>query len=509
MTRRNISLAFVGLLFLVALALVFSRAMRAEYGHDEDQFIASARVFADQALLPYKDYPYFHMPNLVFIYGLIYQFTSYNVLAARLFSVVCIMAALALLFWQANRFTSHQTPGMRLAVAAAVILLLLPNPLFAATSGPGWNHDLPVLLVLAAFSLYFYAARQARPAGWIFATGVLIGLAIGTRLSFATAIVPFLVTLFLWPCSRTVKTALKLVVIFSAGVLIALLPSLLLFGLAPGRFIFGNLGYAGLNTLYRQDVQAYGPMTAFEKLSYLWNEVISQPVNLLLFVLLIFLGCTPALFDLWHKKGEAFEIIFMLLLVPFITLGSLLPTPSWYHYFYAPVPFAILVIAYGLARVMRLNPLVAKWAVVLVIQVAVLSNLYRWEDYRRISFLAHPETWRPLMFHKLGSQVKAAAGEGNVLTLAPIFPMEGGKPIYPEFVTGPFAWRTAPYLDAGERRELGVISEDDLEAYLQADPPGSILVGFDPQLEGAFVAYAEQHAYREVEIAPGVYIWVR
>jgi hypothetical protein len=34
-----------------------------------------------------------------------------------------------------------------------------------------------------------------------------------------------------------------------------------------------------------------------------------------------------------------------------------------------------------------------------------------------------------------------------VLTLAPLYALEGGAAIYPAFATGPFAWRVAPLLD--------------------------------------------------------------
>ena len=55
-------LSIVICLVLFTLALNVSRAVRAEYNHDEDQFITSARLLLDEGLLPYRDYPYFHTP---------------------------------------------------------------------------------------------------------------------------------------------------------------------------------------------------------------------------------------------------------------------------------------------------------------------------------------------------------------------------------------------------------------------------------------------------------------
>src|SRR4030066_86580 len=103
-TPRNVRLTLqrllVASLLLFTLALNVSRAVRADYNHDEDQFIASARLLLDEGLLPYRDYPYFHTPYLVFVYALLFTLTgSDNLLAARLFSAVCASSAVMLVFW--------------------------------------------------------------------------------------------------------------------------------------------------------------------------------------------------------------------------------------------------------------------------------------------------------------------------------------------------------------------------------------------------------------------------
>ena len=60
--RKTVQTVLIVCLFFLTLALNVSRAVRADYSHDEDQFIASARLFLDEGALPYRDYPLFSHP---------------------------------------------------------------------------------------------------------------------------------------------------------------------------------------------------------------------------------------------------------------------------------------------------------------------------------------------------------------------------------------------------------------------------------------------------------------
>ena len=73
---------------LTALYLSVSTGLSA----DEHQFMASGIMVAEYNLHPYKDFPYFHMPNLVYLYALLFMLTDYPFLVARLFSALCAVA---------------------------------------------------------------------------------------------------------------------------------------------------------------------------------------------------------------------------------------------------------------------------------------------------------------------------------------------------------------------------------------------------------------------------------
>jgi hypothetical protein len=410
-------------------------------------------------------------------------------------------------------FKDH-TSTIRLWAVGAVALLLLPNPLFADAGRRGWNHNFPVLFTLLAFVGCYYSGRWKNTLLWLFASGLCLGVAVGARLSFLTAFPAFLVALLFFDSAwRSKVRALGSLV---AGVLIALIPLSAFFVASPDGFLFGNLGYPRLNTLFRFDVPPISaPMELGDKLGYLWTSVIGQPANLLLFLSFL-LGLSVLCYGLWRRTAPPFETVLILLAVPCVGIGSFLPTPSWYQYFYAPVVFALIVVAFGLAHLTRPGTGQAKWAIVMFTEIVVLANLYGLDDYRRMSFVLHPDAWRPLMFHDIGGEVRAAFGDTpnaanpRVLTLGPLFPLEAGLDIYPAFATGPFAWRTSRYLDSATREALGVVSAEDLARYLSGSPPDGILVGFNPNLESRFVEYAAQHGYQPVPIeGSDLQLWIR
>src|SRR3972149_7627683 len=119
--------------------------------HDEHQFVASGVLLAKEGLLPYLDYPYFHVPNLVFIYAALFNFTDHYFLAARLLSAVFGWLTLAVLFYLAYNLFSRYSHALRFLMASGATVLLLVNPSFQYTTGFAWNHDSSVLFSLLAF----------------------------------------------------------------------------------------------------------------------------------------------------------------------------------------------------------------------------------------------------------------------------------------------------------------------------------------------------------------------
>lgn len=505
-------------LVILTFALNISRAVRADYSHDEDQFIASARLLLDEGLFPYRDYPYFHTPYLVFVYAGLFAITgSYNLLAARLLSAVCASAAVLLLFWLVlDLYRGH--PGkIRYTVAASILLLYLPNPLLSATAGFSWNHNLAVLLMIGSLCVVLISMQKRTPGLWWLGGGVLLGLAVGVRLTSLTLLPAFLLALFWLPRDFPRSRCFRLGLSFLAGFTLGLLPLAWFMVIAPRQLIFGNLGYAGLNSAYRLNIPVafdgltpiYGAMTLGEKLGYLWKDVIAQPANLIVLISLIFFGLSVLSLQLGRKQGHAFRNILLLSTVPFTAIGSFLPSPSWYQYFYAPLPFALLTVALGFSYLVQSLGQSSKWFTLLLIQLVLLTNLIMFQEYRRMSFLLHVDLWKPMVIHQVGLELREILGpDAMVFTLAPLYPLEGDLKIYEPLATGVFAYRTGSLLDQEQRDGYGIIATENVEPTLAASLPQGILVGFDTQLEEQIIEVAVSRDYVAHPLSEVLTLWI-
>lgn len=542
LSSPRVLLALTVLLFLFTAALTFNRAMLRELNHDENYFVASGKLLADQGLLPYRDFPYSHLPNLAFVYALIFKITDRLLFAARVFSVICANLLLWILFGLIYRLFSreqHWLPQpLRFLLAASGVLFLAANPLFSYTSGLAWSHDLPVLLLLLAFLVCTHGIGRNHPARWIFASGFLAALAVGTRLTFLFAVLPFYIS-FAWAPSRLESSPgasafrrwLALALPFSAGIVIGLLPAIVLFALAPQKFVFWSMSFIQVNTLYHQISGDNERMNLLSKLAYFFLKLNAQPGNLLLLVSTFFFAITLPLLAYWRDRKIDFASSLLMLVVIFLTIGGFVPTPSFDQYFYAPVPFAVVAIFYGLASLRRAIPRAnpaknqthqtarfnllhqENWFILLFIQVVLLANFYSLGDYAKIGKLAQPSDWIPLQVHSIGTWITDMRLEaGKVLTLAPIYPLEGGMQIYPQLATGPFVWRAAYLVPGEELEQYGGVSRKNLSAFLSQDPPAAILV----RREGDVVAvddlplakYAQQNNYTQKELGRYLWLWI-
>jgi len=516
---RIVQILFVSCLFLFILALNISRAVRADYNHDEDQYIASARLLLDEGLLPYRDYPYFHTPYLVFIYAQLFALTgSYNLLVARLLSAVCASVTVMLVFWIVLHFFRNHSWVSRWLAAIGTLFLYLPNPLFAATAGFSWNHNLSVLLMLGSLWLVLLGSQKKSPGEWLFSGGALLGLAVGIRVSSITILPAFLLALLWLPDKFSWRRIRWPRLLFGVGFSLAVLPLVWFLITARQEFIFGNLEYAQLNSAYRLDVPVaydglvpvFGASSLPEKIGYLWNDVIGQPANLLLFACLAFFGWSVLAMHLGHKDEQAFRNILVFAATLFVAVGSFLPTPSWYQYFYAPVPFAMLAIALGLAYLTQGSSETRKWISLLLIQLVLIANIFMFQDYRRMSFLRYVDLWKPLVIHRVGMDIRELVGpSGWVFTIAPIYPLEGGLRVYAPMATGVFAFRTGPLLSAEKQQQYGIVSTQNFKAYLDENLPDGILVGFDPVLEKVIIEYAIIRGYISQPLDGTLTLWVR
>lgn len=472
--------------------------------HDENQHVAAGALVAREGLLPYRDFPHFHTPYLAFVYSGLFQLTDHLLLAGRLFSAICATSAVGLLgAATAQAFRGH-TPRLRHYAIAGALILALSSRVFSHTTGHAWNNEPALLCTLAAF-LTLASGIARTDLLRLTASGLLLGLAIGFRLTYAPLIAPFgLAVLLLGPAPfgrRIVLTGG-----FSAGVVVALSGIAWLAALAPEQAWFGNFEFAKVNVIYRYATGEPRTMTVATKLRYLFKNIARPDLGL------VIASIVPIAASLYFhrttKRRLPLELVLLFWCLPFVLWGAFAPSPLFEQYFY---PFVFLLI-FGAAYALASLPVEARWfrPLSLGVAAAVLFSFIRGlPPYRELVELPQPEDWTPLEIHAEASALQIVPPGGRVLTLEPISPLEAGRRIYPEFSTGPFAWRVSPFVEPTLAQRLHIPSEASLPGLLSTTPPDALLLGVEEEGEDPLKAYATAQGFRRHLQGSGDEIWLR
>jgi hypothetical protein len=127
--KKAISVVVTSSALFYAAVVCGNRALTTVLNHDEHQFMASAYMVARPGLQPYRDFAYFHMPNLVYLYSLFF-FTPTPFLVARLFNGLCAFGLCLMVFFVARSSFRPLGPPAAAVIAAASAILLSNNILF-------------------------------------------------------------------------------------------------------------------------------------------------------------------------------------------------------------------------------------------------------------------------------------------------------------------------------------------------------------------------------------------
>ena len=494
--------------FLIVCALVcplvLALGMTKGLSHDEHQHIAAGALVGREGLLPYRDFPHFHTPYLAFVYALLFRASDHLLLAARLFSVACataIVGVVGSIGWSLFR---DRGKWIAAAVSAGAALLCVSAGIFGQATGRAWNHEPALLFTVLAFGAHVAGLRREKRS-WLIASGALLGVAIGLRITVAPLVAPFGLALILFSPPPRWKPGL--LVSFAAGLLVGTLGIFALAVIAPEQTFFGNFGFAKVNVAYRIGSGEPRTMTLLKKFRFVWKEIARHDLPLLA------IGLLPLVALRLGRRGSAsstlrFEFWFILLLVPFLLIGSLAPSPLFAQYFYPFFPFLVLAGLYGLTSVAQDTPLFRRtlWAGLAIVVTSIVLGL---PGYVHIRNLFSPSEWTGIEIHTRALDAFAQVPAGRVLTLAPIHPLEASRSIYPALATGPFAWRVAEFVEPARAARLGMISPRTLDVFLQENMPAAILFRSDPAAQTDFFEYATKHGYHAGSSSAGDNLWIR
>ncbi len=482
----------------LALPFILTLAMTRGLNHDEHQHIAAGMLWARDGLLPYRDYPHFHTPYLAFLYGEFFRWTQHPLLVARLFSAACATGIVAVVGSVA--FTEFRRTRVAWLVAAGAAALCLLSAGFTHTTGRAWNQEPALLLVVLAFVAHLRGMREGG-GGWLIFSGVLLGLAIGFRITYAPLIAPFGLATLLWAGGRRVRAAAA----FSAGLLAGLAGVFAMCLLAPEGFLFGNFEFAQVNITYRFATGEPRTMTLLKKLRFLGKEVLRPDAGLVAAALVMWIAAAC------HARRTGclrVELRFVALLAPFVLMGSLAPSPVFEQYFYPLVPFLVIAGLFALGA-LPAGSRSARIGWIAGVAGLMLSAGMNAIAYRNLPDLFTVQKWTPIKIHDRALALREHIPNGVILTLSPIHPLEAGFGIDPSFATGPFAWRISPYVESAKAARLRIQTPRTITMHLDAAPPAGILLGFEKRGEEMLAEYAVQRGYTRLKLKDGAELWTR
>ncbi|MFC1677568.1 hypothetical protein ACFL3G_10970 [Planctomycetota bacterium] len=463
---KPINILVILILIVMSLA-IFANSMTKPLGHDEQMYCAGAAMLS-QGKMIYRDFSYIaQLPWHPLICAGLYKIfnTTNYLLTTRLFSVLCNITTLICIVAIYRRlFTDTPKAGALLAIAAGTLYIF--NPIVAYANGHAWNHDFIVAAVAVSFWLFVTTDFKHRSRYYrIAAIAALLTIATWMRITTALIQLLFFVFILINSPGQRLKNALTFIV---TTAVLSIWP-VWTFSLAPQAFAINLFHIPTLNAQYLHEIGM-----AYNKLD-LTISILKQPANLVL------IGLTGYFYiaATWQKaKQKHTNSIFAVLLTIAFCVIAFLPPTMWIQYLAPPVPLLLICLAYPLSRLNKLN---TKNHYPAALIIFAILTVYISPYLKNIPAVFKPQRWVPIQLHKTAIDIAANTKEPKrILTLAPLFALEGNCTIYPQLSAGPFVYRVADNLSKEQQKITTTTGTKSIRKLLQDQPPSAVIVGTEP-----------------------------
>jgi hypothetical protein len=489
------------------LGALYGRLMAFGVRRDEMMFVPPAQYLPDWQL--YRDVFFNHVPNAAWFFnGMHLVFSDLGLLGSARTGVFLLWVLLILaIVWTTLRLSR----SWLLAIFSAVAMVAA-DPLLGQAGMAATNNLMPLPFAVLGIGLFLSETMERQPRfSLILVAGMCLSLAAGCKVSAVVFIPPVALAAFLLPRHVSLRGRLTGVVLpLAAGGLIGALP-VLWYLLADPQLFFAHVlsFHTGPHIAYWTANAAAEPGLAMGlagKLQLAFGAWLAGgPLILATALVYLFWVALRA-----RYKGEAQgsdcqgQTVVVLAVIAFAAALSFVPTPGFPQYYIQPLvclPIlgALFYRQIGTRDRQQVMPVLC--ASMLVMLVITLPRLMP-----GLASLAHPDGFTSARMLRGGQELQQAlathnAPEGPVATFMPVYPMEAGLGTYPEFSSGQFAYRIAPYTDAELAAFYRMVGADGLAELFAKEPPAAILVGYEPDLEAPMVAYARANNYLEVPVS--------
>jgi hypothetical protein len=515
------AVCLIGLLVMVAVIGRYALDVTAH--HDEYQYFTAAMLWPDLAL--YRDFHYSQTPYfpvaLSWWIGATGGDSPY--LAAKIFNLAWSVIFI-LTLWSLTRWISRS--GL---IATLITFAVTASPILSMVLVVVRNDIMAVSLGMAGLALVLLASdreKSGRARTLALFGGVFLALATGTKQSFVILPLSAVVfTLFLSSAGAFRHRILDLFLPLVLGGIAGSLPAIALALVEWPNFLFATAefhltAHAEWSRRHSQS-EFSGTVLSFLRLAKYMingsNVFLAVVMATGLCLALPNLARSP-LFSRSTREGRA-----MLLALTGIAFGTplmLTATPLHVHYTAPLLLFQAIGCAaaahalWGQVATPTGRAVYLLTAGLIVAGVAVFAFL----NPRPTGHPVHDGAYHRV-FQEAGTPDQAFASarmariraafhdilgpadpELCFATLMPLYPLEAGYNVYPQFAGSPFFYKVNDMYEPNRLRDLNGLAPGEVYDWLGEVDARALLIGFDADLEGGFREYAQDHGFQAFEI---------
>lgn len=506
LSKTVIYIGVVLILAVLSLA-VLANSMTKPVGRDEHVYCTAGALLAEGKMI-YRDFSYVaQMPYHPLLCGALFRAlnTSYFLLVGRMFSAVCdIIVAVCIVGMYRHIFKPFTITGLLLGLGASVLWIF--NPLVDYANGFAWNHDATVLCVALSLWLLLSVDLRLKSRYWkVGLIGALLTLASCMRITTVMVQLVFVVLLLgVW--SKSLKEKIGTALAFLISCAVVLIWPIWLIVSAPRAF-FLNLFW--IQVLNGEWLRKIGMVHNKVGLTF---ESLTTVGYLTVVVIGIYL-CFALVLCRRRLKGVDTGKSLVVFLVAVVMFGvAYIPLTMWRQHLAIPVPFLVISFAYPLIWLRKFGYIkYFKIGFIIFIVGIVMTVTSHTIVLRRIPRFFSFENWVPMRVHRISEDIAARIKEPKlILTLAPLYAIEGGSDIYTEFSAGPFVYRVADYISSWNLDITHTTGPRTLKKLVEKSPPSAVILGVEPEfLEAALFKAAVEADWERRTYDNGVRVYFR
>jgi hypothetical protein len=481
MLSKAVTYILVVLILLVLSLAILANSMTKPIARDEQMYCTGAVLLA-QGRTIYRDFSYIaQMPYHPLLCAALFKIfnTTHYLLVCRILSALCdIFVVICIVGIYRCVFRSFPISGLLLGLAASVLYVF--NPVVDYANGFAWNNDIIILCVLLSFWLFISIDFGRKSKYWrIAAIGALLTFATCMRITTALIQALFFAVFLIQPAD-SVKQRIKTALPFLIAVAAVLIWPIRTIALAPRAFYLNLLWIPMLNSEWLNKIGM-----VYNKFALILSSL-TMPGYLALIVIAAYLCLTiiwnRRRLNISNKTDPSFAIM---LTLTFFVIASVMPA-TWMQHLAMPVPLLVITFAYPLLYLRELTAGTSphkhfNTAVIVVTACTFVAAASYPFVLHRIPQLFNRQNWAPLHLHSISQDIANRAKSPKlILTLSPLFALEGGSNIYLQLSAGPFVYRIADFMNPDDLVVTNTVSPKTLGELLEHSPPSAVILGFEP-----------------------------